>query len=64
MVSDWHQTPEVLTIDFEIHVYDEGSKNQSLGALMELTQNLLRLKVHDKRNSGNGPDSQMRSAYL
>ena len=51
----WTQELERLGIRFEIHVYNDGSKDGSLKMLRELAGQNPRLVVHDKKNSGHGP---------
>lgn len=55
VISDWHKTLETLEIDFEIHVYNDGSKDTTLKKLQAVSDKLAQVRVHDKKNSGHGP---------
>lgn len=56
VLSKWNRTLEGLKIDFHIHAYNDGSKDNTLKILNEFAaQSEGRLVVHDKPNSGHGP---------
>jgi glycosyltransferase involved in cell wall biosynthesis len=55
VVRKWTDELQRFGIDFEIHAYNDGSKDQSLQILKDLAQTNQRLIVHDKPNSGHGP---------
>ncbi len=55
VLSEWHQKLNELEINFEIHVYNDGSKDDSLKVVTEISEQLERIIVHDKENSGHGP---------
>jgi len=55
VLKDWHQTLDKLEINFEIHAYNDGSKDNSLKVMIEISEHFDRLIVHDKSNSGHGP---------
>jgi glycosyltransferase involved in cell wall biosynthesis len=55
VVSDWHEKLESLKIDFEIHAYNDGSKDNTLAKLIEAANKYPRLKVFNKKNTGHGP---------
>jgi glycosyltransferase involved in cell wall biosynthesis len=55
VIQDWTETLHSLKIDFEIHAFNDGSKDQTLKILNDLAKSNNRLKVIDKPNSGHGP---------
>lgn len=55
VVQEWHDELCSLNIRFELHVYNDGSKDASLTILRELEQDLEHLMVHDQPNKGHGP---------
>jgi len=55
VVQEWHDELCSLKIDFELHVYNDGSKDASLAILKELQKSLPHLVVHDQLNRGHGP---------
>ncbi len=55
VVEDWAQTLRNLGVQFEIHAYNDGSTDNSLDLLQNLTKSCAELVVHDKPNSGHGP---------
>jgi glycosyltransferase involved in cell wall biosynthesis len=55
VVQEWHDTLSALGMRFELHVYNDGSKDNSLAILQELEKGLERLVVHDQPNKGHGP---------
>ena len=55
VLSEWHHKLDELEIDFEIHVYNDGSKDNSMQVISEISKRLKRVIVHDKENSGHGP---------
>lgn len=55
VIQDWTQTLESLKIKFEIHVFNDGSKDGTINILTELAKDNDKLVVVDKPNSGHGP---------
>lgn len=55
VVQEWHDELCSLKMHFELHVYNDGSKDTSLAILRELQKNLQHLVVHDQTNKGHGP---------
>ncbi len=55
VVHDWERKLEELKIDYEICLYNDGSRDNTLAVLQNITKNNKRLKVIDKKNSGHGP---------
>lgn len=55
VIQDWTQTLSALNIDFQIHAFNDGSKDQTLEILNQLSKENKRLVVVDKPNSGHGP---------
>jgi glycosyltransferase involved in cell wall biosynthesis len=55
VVQEWHDELCALKIRFELHVYNDGSKDASLSILKKCEQDLQHLIVHDQPNKGHGP---------
>lgn len=55
VIQDWTQMLSSLKIKFEIHVFNDGSKDGTLNILNELAKENDKLVVVDKANSGHGP---------
>jgi glycosyltransferase involved in cell wall biosynthesis len=55
VINKWIKKLKGLDIEFEIHAYNDGSKDQTLKILNQLALENKRLIVHDKLNSGHGP---------
>jgi dolichol-phosphate mannosyltransferase len=55
VLNKWHAKLTELQIDFEIHAYNDGSKDGTLAILKEVASHNPRIIVHDKLNSGHGP---------
>lgn len=55
VIKDWATTLRDLKIDFELRVYNDGSKDTTLAKLQEITPIYPELTVIDKLNSGHGP---------
>ena len=55
VLNDWLKTLDGLAIDFEIHVYNDGSKDCTLEVLRSFASDKERVQIHDKMNSGHGP---------
>ncbi len=55
VVKDWTEELSQLSIDFKIHTYNDGSKDNTLSVLNDLALENPNLIVHDKKNSGHGP---------
>ncbi len=55
VIDSWHDCLESLAIDFEIHLYNDGSKDNTLSILEESSKKYSKVVIHDKKNSGHGP---------
>jgi glycosyltransferase involved in cell wall biosynthesis len=55
VVRDWIHALDGLAIGFEIHAYNDGSKDGTAKILGELARADSRVCVHNKENSGHGP---------
>lgn len=55
VVQEWHDELCALKMNFEFHVYNDGSKDASLTILRELQKSLQHLVVHDQLNISHGP---------
>ncbi|WP_413578488.1 glycosyltransferase family 2 protein [Bdellovibrio sp. HCB290] len=55
VVEKWVVALDKLNISYDINVYNDGSKDQTLAALNSAAQKFPTLKVNDKKNSGHGP---------
>jgi glycosyltransferase involved in cell wall biosynthesis len=55
VVGKWTNTFDRLKIDYKIHIYNDGSKDNTLSILQEISKNNPAIIVHDKPNSGHGP---------
>ncbi|WP_413587456.1 glycosyltransferase family 2 protein [Bdellovibrio sp. HCB274] len=55
VVEKWVVALDKLNITYDINVYNDGSKDQTLAALNQAAQKFPTLKVNDKKNSGHGP---------
>jgi glycosyltransferase involved in cell wall biosynthesis len=55
VLKKWCDAFETLSIHYEIHVYNDGSKDNTLTKLKEIANQYNRIIVHDKPNSGHGP---------
>lgn len=55
VIHKWTQELTRLGISFNIHVYNDGSRDGSLFILRSLALENINLIVHDKNNSGHGP---------
>lgn len=54
-INEWLVRLRNLDIDFELHVYNDGSKDGTLAKLQSIRLKNGELVVHDKKNSGHGP---------
>jgi glycosyltransferase involved in cell wall biosynthesis len=54
VVRSWYDTCERLEIDFEIRLYNDGSRDQTGAVLQKLHGVLPRIRVISKANSGHG----------
>lgn len=54
VINDWDMALKQLSVVYEIHVYNDGSKDNTLAVLQSLAPKYPNLKVHDKVNSGHG----------
>jgi dolichol-phosphate mannosyltransferase len=55
VINKWTQELFRLGIDFKIHAYNDGSKDDTLSILNQLASENRNVIVHDKLNSGHGP---------
>jgi len=55
VLAQWTKVLHALQIDYQIAVYNDGSKDGTLTALNNISQNNSRIIVIDKSNSGHGP---------
>lgn len=55
VLGQWSEALQGLGIDYQIAVYNDGSKDNTLSALQTLAQENRRIQVIDKPNSGHGP---------
>lgn len=55
VINKWIKTLKGMDIEFEMHAYNDGSKDNSLQILNKMAQENRNLIVHDKVNSGHGP---------
>ena len=55
VIEDWTQALRQLSIDFELRLYNDGSKDQTINVLRALEGDYPELVVIDKPNSGHGP---------
>jgi dolichol-phosphate mannosyltransferase len=55
VARDWYKTLEQLAIDFELRIYNDGSRDSTRDVLDNLKQELPRLQAIHKANSGHGP---------
>lgn len=55
VIKKWTKLLSDMMIDFEIRVYNDGSKDNTLKTLRDLESKYSNLKIIDKTNSGHGP---------
>lgn len=55
VLEKWIRMLESLSVDYTIHVYNDGSKDRSLEILRSFSERFSKVAVHDKPNSGHGP---------
>lgn len=55
VLEKWVKELARLGIDYEIHPYNDGSKDGTLSILKAFASGNPRVIVHDKKNSGHGP---------
>lgn len=55
VINKWNTELLKTSINFEIHVYNDGSKDKTLDILSKLKRNNRNLFIHHKNNSGHGP---------
>ncbi len=55
VISDWCTELNKLGIDFKFHVYNDGSKDNTLNVLNKISGENNNIVIHDKSNSGHGP---------
>ena len=55
VLEDWTGELERLNIDFEVHAYNDGSKDNTLEVLNTYEAKNKNVIAHDKNNTGHGP---------
>ncbi len=55
VVEKWVQSIRSLNINFDLNIYNDGSRDRTLSKLELLAKKFNEVKVHDKINSGHGP---------
>ncbi len=55
VVQKWDTMLSGLSIEYDLYLYNDGSKDESLSRIKEIEQRLSSVKVVDKPNSGHGP---------
>jgi len=55
VLNKWTKELQRLKIDYQIHVYDDGSKDNTLQILKRISCENQNIIVHNKLNSGHGP---------
>jgi dolichol-phosphate mannosyltransferase len=55
VVRDWATELDRLAIDYELRVYDDGSRDRTADVLLELSKEIPRLLVTRHANRGHGP---------
>ena len=55
VLAKWAAELDRLGLDYQIHAYNDGSRDATLAALQRAAAEHPRVCVHDKRNSGHGP---------
>lgn len=55
VLKNWSNELERLGIDYQIHIYNDGSKDKTKEVISGYAVNNKRIVVHDKENSGHGP---------
>lgn len=55
VIKKWTEELSRLGINFQIHAYNDGSKDKTLLILNQIAKENEHLIVHDKLNSGHGP---------
>ena len=54
VVGDWDHALKQLSMRYEIHVYNDGSKDGTLAVLEQIADQYPSLNIHNKANSGHG----------
>jgi Glycosyltransferases involved in cell wall biogenesis len=55
VISDWHLALSKLDISFDIHVYNDGSRDTTSSVCKRCAAAFSNIRIHDKVNSGHGP---------
>ena len=55
VVNKWTNELEKLDINFEFHIYNDGSTDNTLQILKDLAVKNEKIIIHNKENSGHGP---------
>lgn len=55
VIQSWETVLSGLNINFDIHIYNDGSKDNTLKILTAEAENYDNLFIHDKKNSGHSP---------
>ncbi|MBZ0111837.1 MAG: glycosyltransferase family 2 protein [Thermoanaerobaculia bacterium] len=54
-LEEWIDILDQLEIDFEIHLYDDGSRDETPAIALEVAAREPRLQLHRQHNRGHGP---------
>jgi dolichol-phosphate mannosyltransferase len=55
VINDWYNCLTSLNINFEIHLYNDGSKDNTQFEIRKAAENKPQVVLHNKENSGHGP---------
>jgi len=55
VLAEWSEALERLDVCYEIHAYNDGSRDNTLATLEQCAQANQKVVVHNKDNSGHGP---------
>jgi len=55
VLKDWVEVLNDCAVDYQIHVYNDGSRDNTLDVLKACSQKYPNMTVHNKENSGHGP---------
>ncbi len=54
VINEWYNCLSSLDIDFEIHLYNDGSRDNSYSEMVKAAENKPKVVLHTKENSGHG----------
>jgi len=54
VITEWHKELNKLKVDFEIHVYNDGSTDHTQKELEVVAKKLSRVVIHENPNQGHG----------